>query len=127
MALLVPVVSACDSTDSADDLAGTYQASQFTYFTFGSGGCQESFDALSRGGFFEITLGSDNSLEASFGTGAERGSFRGSYSVSRDTLRFEGEHQYSAVWRDATWQIALPVLVQDTPGICGARVDFRRG
>lgn len=81
---------------------------------------------LSRGGFFEITLGEDNSLEARFGTGTAQDSFRGSYRVSGDTLRFEGEHRYAAVWRDAAWQVALPALVQVTPGICGARVDFRR-
>ena len=134
VALLATCIVSCDSTDPGseteedgqDGIAGTYRATEFTYFGFGSGGCQSNsmFDALSRGGSFDLILAEDGTLEAFFDAGGERGAFDASYRVEGDTLIFTGRHFYSAVWRNARWKIDLPRLTQFVTGICGANVNF---
>lgn len=112
------------------DFAGEYQAVAFTYF---EAECGDTFDALTRGGFFAVSVDPygrfDAEWEAGLGAGPVAGtSFSGTYTVSGDVLTMNGinEEYTASIWNDAQFRIEPPRLRQVSTIPCGARITLEK-
>lgn len=112
------------------DFAGEYLASSFTYF---EAGCGDTYDALTRGGFFAVSVDPFGRFDAEWepGLGADpvtATSFSGTYTVSGDVLTMKGinEEFAASIWNDAQFRIEPPRLRQVSTIPCGARVTLER-
>ncbi len=113
------------------DFAGEYQAASFTYF---EAGCGETYDALTQGGFFSVTVNPFGTFEAGWEPGliadpVTNTFFAGTYTVSGDVLTMRGiDDDYAAsIWNDVQFRIEPPRLRQVSTIPCGARLTLERG
>lgn len=107
--------------------AGTYEARRFHDFRFYSG-CLGTYDALERGGYFDLALHPTGTFEAEYYVGPGGGStprpFDGRYTVRNDTLRLASDTPNVNVGFYDTWQISLPRL--RTTYMCDGEVELAR-
>lgn len=112
------LLNGCDSSEEGDGVAGEYETISFMVELGG-----ETVDVLDAGGFIEVALRSDGTVDGrlvvpaalSEGEGAVDIAFGGTFVVSGDEVRFD--HEEDTFIRDVVWRFESGMLSAENDNI----------